>query len=111
MQITNYLNDMSQQYREVTLLEIGSSFEKRKMYGVKISSGGRNKPSIVIDAGIYGREWIAPVTALFSINELLKDHNSNLYRNVDWYIIPLLNPDGYEFSHTKVSKSLNTLCL
>jgi hypothetical protein len=20
--------------------------------------------------------------------------------NVDWYIMPLLNPDGYEFSHT-----------
>lgn len=99
--INNFLDSVALRNKDVTLLDLGLSTEKRKMYGVKISSGGRNKPSIVIDAGIHGREWIAPVTALFAINELVQLNNKQLYRNVDWYIIPLLNPDGYEFSHTK----------
>lgn len=104
MQINNFLDSVALRNKDVTLLDLGLSTEKRKMYGVKISSGGRNKPSIVIDAGIHGREWIAPVTALFAINELVQLNNKQLYRNVDWYIIPLLNPDGYEFSHTKVKR-------
>ncbi|XP_051153825.1 carboxypeptidase B-like isoform X2 [Leptopilina boulardi] len=115
--IKNFLDSITKRNRDVTLLELGTSTEKREMYGVKISSGGRNKPSIVIDAGIHGREWIAPVTALFAINELVQVHNKHLYKNVDWYIIPLLNPDGYEFSHTKNrlwkktrSKTRGSLC-
>ena len=26
----------------------------------------------------------------------------------DWYIIPVLNPDGYEYSHTVVGSELST---
>ena len=29
-----------------------------------------------------------------------EDCAKNVLTNIDWYIIPLLNPDGYEFSHT-----------
>ena len=28
------------------------------------------------------------------------DCAENVLTNIDWYIVPLLNPDGYEFSHT-----------
>ena len=72
------------------------------MLGVKISSGGkRDKPAVLIDAGIHAREWIAPTTALYAISKLVNE--KNLYEKIDWYILPLINPDGYEYSHTEVS--------
>lgn len=76
------------------------------MYGMKISNndGNETKPAIFIDAGIHAREWISITTALFIIQQLLKDDNKHLYKNIDWYIFPSMNPDGYEFSHNEVNE-------
>ena len=99
------MDRISKTYEDVSLFIIGYSYEGRSIYGVKISSGGnKTKPAILIDAGIHAREWISPVTALYAISELVKEKNKGLYENVDWYIIPLLNPDGYEYTHSKVFK-------
>ncbi|XP_044004140.1 carboxypeptidase B-like isoform X1 [Aphidius gifuensis] len=101
-EIETYLHELSEKYRNiVTVFSIGNSFEGRPIYVVKIASGGSNKPAVFIDAGIHAREWIAPSTALHAIHELATNkNNSYLYENVDWYIVPCLNPDGYEYTHT-----------
>lgn len=69
---------------------------------LKLSTGGRNKPAIFIDGGIHAREWIAPATVLYMVELLLTGHK-NLLTNIDWYVLPVLNPDGYEFTHSKSS--------
>lgn len=66
------------------------------------SSGSRNKPALWLDAGIHAREWIAPATAVWIINELASKHETDsevkgLLEKYDWYILPVANPDGYEF--------------
>lgn len=72
---------------------------------MKISSGGSNKPTIYVQAAIHAREWIAPPVALYIINQLVENpDNTYLYENIDWVIIPVVNPDGYEYTHTTVSK-------
>lgn len=40
--------------------------------------------------------------ALFIIRQLVEHHKSykNLIDDLDWYILPLANPDGYVFTHT-----------
>ncbi|XP_015110096.1 carboxypeptidase B [Diachasma alloeum] len=100
-EIESYLKELTRLYNKTTqLIEIGKSYEGRPIYVVKISSGGKNKPAIFIDAGIHAREWIAPSTALYALHQLVNNKtNSKLYANVDWYILPSLNPDGYEFTH------------
>lgn len=99
--------EISKKYDDVTLFSIGSSFEGRQMYGVKLSSGGNEtKSAILIDAGIHAREWVAPTTALYAISRLIKKKSKSIYANLDWYIIPQINPDGYEYSHTKVLKKI-----
>ena len=51
---------------------------------------------------------MSPTSAIYTINQLVKNHlnaiNGNKFHKevlaCDWYIMPLLNPDGYEYSHT-----------
>lgn len=45
--------------------------------------------------GIHAREWISPAVATYIIHQLVEfPENDGLFRNVDWYIMPVMNPDG-----------------
>lgn len=80
----------------------GQSYEGRLIRGVKISHNTGNK-AIFVEANIHAREWISSATATFVINDLLTSTDPeirNLANSYDWYIIPVMNPDGFEFSHT-----------
>ena len=58
--------------------------------------------------GIHAREWVSPTSGLYTIEQIIQNHINAINGDpfdedvvaVDWYIIPLLNPDGYEYSHT-----------
>nr|XP_034309003.1 carboxypeptidase B-like isoform X1 [Crassostrea gigas] len=96
----NSMNNVSAQ-----LTTIGYSFEFREIQMIKVSrNDGLSRPAIVIDGGIHAREWISPATVLYFIGQLVSgdefDYSSKLLDKFDWYFIPLLNPDGYEYSHT-----------
>ena len=58
----------------VQILNITKSFENRDLIGIKIGKEQAIKPSFFIDAGIHAREWIAPATAIYIINEV-KNNN------------------------------------
>ncbi|KAK4007879.1 hypothetical protein OUZ56_013028 [Daphnia magna] len=101
--------------RLVQLINIGSSYEKRPLYVLRISnsSSAGTRPAIWIDGvryyqklrqlpGIHAREWISPAVATYIIQQLVEvPANAKLLSNVDWYIMPVVNPDGYEYTHTK----------
>lgn len=106
--INNYLDYLKMQYPErVKLINVGKSYEGRNMRAILISNNitreSAEKPLMFIDAGIHAREWIAPATALFVIQQLME--NSSYYERelnmYDWLIWPLVNPDGYEYTHEK----------
>lgn len=102
------MQELVRQYPDIATLDIiGYSYEEQPLYVLKISTGGASeKPVVLIDAGIHAREWIAPATALYIIQELVENEsNRNLIENVDWHIIPVINPDGYRFSYSNVSKN------
>lgn len=44
---------------------------------------------------------------MYFIHKLVNPANAADLDDVDYYILPLVNPDGYEFSRTKVSSDLN----
>lgn len=90
----------------VTVKQIGTSYQGRPMKTITISkpnNSTKKKNSIFIDAGIHAREWIAPATALYVIHQLVENFNENqdILNHFDFIILPVLNPDGYEYSHTK----------
>lgn len=99
--MNEYLDYLTKAYSNVaSLITIGNSYEGRVMKVLKLSTGGKNKPAIFIDGGIHAREWIAPATVLYMVDLMLSSHKDMLNK-VDWYVLPVLNPDGYEFTHIK----------
>ena len=60
--------------------------------------------SAVFIVGIHAREWISPAVTTFALNELTENGEKyeKLLDNLDWYILPLHNPDGYEFTSEHV---------
>ncbi|KAG8186227.1 hypothetical protein JTE90_008754 [Oedothorax gibbosus] len=101
-EIVNYLEDVSRKHPNLTkLLNMGDTYEGNVIYLLKISSGGNDtRPAVWVDAGIHSREWIAPATALYMINHLLTGYGTDRYLtdlidHNDFYILPLVNPDGY----------------
>ncbi|KAK7862003.1 hypothetical protein R5R35_013543 [Gryllus longicercus] len=104
-EIHAYLDDLAAQYPNlVTVLSAGKSLEGRDLKLIKISnSDGRTKKgAIFIDAAIHAREWIAPPVALYTISQLVENYEANkdLVDALDWYVLPVINPDGYEYTFT-----------
>ena len=71
--------------------------------------GSPDKKVIYIDGGMHAREWAATSTTLYIIEHLLSDYASGdstaqfLLKKYDFFIVPVVNPDGYEYTHTTVS--------
>ncbi|KAK3086644.1 hypothetical protein FSP39_021310 [Pinctada imbricata] len=85
---------------------IGTTYEGREIELIHISKGDSpNKKKIFIDGGVHAREWISPAFTLYIIYQLVyntsNDDVKTLLNHFDWYIVPVLNPDGYEYSHTQ----------
>ncbi|XP_034178423.2 carboxypeptidase B-like isoform X1 [Osmia lignaria lignaria] len=105
--IVRYMEYLAFRYpRLVELITIGNSFEGQPIKMVKISSGptkdGDDKPAIWIDAGMHAREWISTAVATYIMSQLVEKNSSysKLLDSSDWMILPVANPDGYEFTHT-----------
>jgi murein tripeptide amidase MpaA len=84
----------------VSLVELATSTEGRHLEVLKISSGA-GKKSIWVDCALHAREWIGPPVCLRIIDEVLAD--PALQQLVDWYILPVANPDGYSYAWSDVS--------
>ena len=79
---------------------IGPSYEERNIPGIVI--GGRDGgPAVYIQATSHAREWISTSTAMAFVVELLTSEDPELRLLVDelrFFIVPVLNPDGYVFT-------------
>ncbi|KAK6629899.1 hypothetical protein RUM43_003720 [Polyplax serrata] len=96
--IHGYLDYLTATYPNVCSQEtIGYSVEKKPLKVLKISSGKENAKAIWVDSGIHAREWITPATSTYAISQMIE--NGDGTHGVDWYFLPLVNPDGYEHSH------------
>jgi murein tripeptide amidase MpaA len=86
--------------------EIGTSFEGRQLVVIKLSNGP-DKPGIFFDSGIHACEWAGPPVSMFAINELTENLavNQGMLDKVDFYFLPIANPDGYVYAHENVRKS------
>ncbi|CAH1795664.1 unnamed protein product [Owenia fusiformis] len=108
-EINEWLLKICKTYPNLTeCINLGMSYENRPIYAIKISTSlddATKRQAIWIDAGMHAREWIAPSVALFIIDQLIHGYSSNsnieeLLSQVDFYILPVFNVDGYVYSWT-----------
>ncbi|CAH2089476.1 unnamed protein product [Euphydryas editha] len=107
--IQEYIDSLAKRHPDlVTLQNLGTSYQGRRMKLVKISSDPlAGNPIIFVDAGIHAREWVAPAMALYLIHRLVNDPDARKELDgVDWYILPVVNPDGYEYTRSNRANRL-----
>lgn len=103
--INSFIKCLAAEYPDkATMFTIGQSWEGRDLTLLRITNNPRiAKTAVWIDGGIHAREWASPSAVTYMMQEFLE--NSDKYKHVldnyDLYILPLSNPDGYEYSHTK----------
>ncbi|NWS38113.1 CBPO Carboxypeptidase, partial [Probosciger aterrimus] len=91
----------------VTQHYLGNTAENRPMYYLQISQpSDKIKKIIWMDCGIHAREWITPAFCQWFVKEILQNYKSDpkisrFLQNLDLYILPVLNIDGYIYSWEK----------
>ncbi|TRY78895.1 hypothetical protein TCAL_15279 [Tigriopus californicus] len=65
-----------------------------------LSSVHTQKKAIWIDCGMHGREWISHAFCIYFIQLLVAGNLKFLTSRVTFFVAPVINPDGYEYSHS-----------
>ncbi|XP_054575737.1 carboxypeptidase B2 [Eptesicus fuscus] len=105
-EIYSWIDVVTEQYPDmIEKIHIGSSYEKRPLYVLKVSEKQQAaKNAVWIDCGIHAREWISPAFCLwfigYAVTQLSGEENlfTNLLRQVDFYVMPVVNVDGYDYT-------------
>jgi len=86
---------------------IGKSVEGRHIPVIHLNGAKKkNKPQIWMNGGQHAREWIAPASVMYMTERLIKGYKSGdpkvkaLLDRFEFVVAPVINPDGYEYSHT-----------
>ena len=100
--IDRYLTVVEKAFPDlVKVATIGTTYESRSIKIVTVSNAKavkKSKPAILMDCGIHAREWVSPAFCLYAIDRLVEEERDKLLQSYDFYIIPVANPDGYEYT-------------
>jgi hypothetical protein len=102
-ELTNFVNSLAQAKPKLCQLSsLGKSREDREIHLLTItdydSGEPENKPGYLIHGNIHATELSGTHAALYTARQLMMDQDcSDLLKNVVFYIVPRINPDGAEF--------------
>ncbi|XP_032519329.1 carboxypeptidase B-like isoform X2 [Danaus plexippus] len=102
--IYSFLDHLEKDFPAIcTVSVIGKSVEGRDIKMLKISNSNASNAAVWLDAAIHSREWISTAVVTYLADFIARNFQdlSNSVTNKDWYIVPVLNPDGYEYTHTR----------
>ncbi|XP_037882179.1 zinc carboxypeptidase-like [Glossina fuscipes] len=103
-EIYSWMDSIIEEYPQIaTGFNIGRSYEGRLIRGLKLSFKP-GKKAIFIESNIHAREWITSAVCTYLIMKLLSSRNPEIREmaeSLDWWIIPVLNVDGFVYSHEK----------
>jgi hypothetical protein len=107
-----FLKECQKNYSSLISVEsIGKTWEERDIMLATISLNIENahlKPALLYTGTIHAREWIGNELAVFFIDYLLNNYETNpkiqeILSHNTLYIVPCLNPDGFEYSKNHFS--------
>ena len=100
-----YLSELAARYPNiVSLIAVGETIEGRTIWGVRVGSGIESaKPGVVVFGCQHAREWISSTLPSYLAHHLASNYGSDarvteLLDRVEFFLIPVVNADGYVFS-------------
>lgn len=106
-EIYDYMAQVATEFPNLAQFQqVGQTAEGREIRGIYITDQAHLErealPVILITAGVNGRDWISTMAAVEIIHELTEHYEdfSHLIDNIEWIILPVINPDGFEFTRT-----------
>lgn len=101
-QIYDFMKEWARKESDmVETFSIGRSYENREILGLKIESDPSN-PAVLVVGSMNGREWLTSATVTWLIQAVLSSNDPDVVAMrtaTNWYFIPVLNPDGFVYSH------------
>ncbi|XP_078000662.1 carboxypeptidase B-like, partial [Glandiceps talaboti] len=123
-EINQWIDDMVAAYPDKTeAFDIGTSYEGRIIRGIKVGTPLPMKKSAFFHGLIHSREWVTGSTMLWAVKTLLEEYGTDpdvtkYVDRIDYYVIPALNVDGYEYTWTDDrmwrktrSPNINSTCI
>ena len=99
-----------QEHPDLAALEvIGTSVEGRSIYALRLSDEAEeidlDEPAVLVVGCHHAREWISVEVPLYFADYLLENYLKDgvvtrLLNYTEIWIVPVLNPDGYQYSWT-----------
>lgn len=104
-EIVEFMNGVEAEFPDIAKVEqMGRTEEGRDIFGIRIGSAeelmAETLPVVMITAAASARDWITAMSAVHLIHMLTEHYDMYLeiVDNLEWFIIPVVNPDGYVFS-------------
>jgi len=87
---------------DIQLDSIGASVEGRPILAVKVGPAGDDpaRPNVLFMATHHAREWVSTAVAMKLIRWLADSAPPALLGSRDVWVIPVENPDGYQYTFT-----------
>jgi len=108
----NFLYEMEKTHPKlINIIKIGTTYEGRDIVLAKISKNVESadtKPAMLFTGSIHAREWVGHELALKFISYMAENQDIDpvLEKSLTestMYMVPCLNPDGYEYSRKHFS--------
>ncbi|XP_047211715.1 carboxypeptidase O isoform X1 [Girardinichthys multiradiatus] len=104
-EISSWMAQMEKDHPDVvTIVDYGKTYENRTISLLRIGlKTEAKKKAIWMDCGIHAREWIAPAFCQYFVRQILQTYKTDakmetMLTNMDFYVTPVLNIDGYIYS-------------
>ncbi|MEK6322179.1 MAG: M14 family metallopeptidase [Acidobacteriota bacterium] len=100
--------------------KLGSSFEGREIFALKISKDAAvddsSKPDVLITGCHHAREWISVESPVYIANQLLSGYASDdsikyLVDHLQVWIVPIMNPDGLTYTQSSANDQMDSVRL
>jgi murein tripeptide amidase MpaA len=82
------------------MVNLGNSVQGRAMWALHISGPGYARPAVLYHGAEHGNEQAPASVVEYVANYLLTNYATDpnvaaLVNEVEWYLLPIMNPDGY----------------
>jgi len=100
------MNDLASTHPDLAeVVSLGKSLEGRDMWALHITGPGDNKPGVLYHGCIHASEWFTSPIVVYTAEYLLTNYETEptvrmLVDNVEWFMMPILNVDGYVYTWT-----------